>query len=152
MTEDACNSDSELSELEERFGTSLQEELSPRSVEIPADVDRAMRRMIAGRAAEVRRTLAARRRFRPTWVAAAAAALLAGAGVWAALALRSRPARGDLDRSGSVDIVDAYLLARRLESGEESAPEWDVNRDGRVDRADVDDLARRAVSLGREDS
>ncbi|MHC4916211.1 MAG: dockerin type I domain-containing protein [Planctomycetota bacterium] len=154
MTDRTPDLDRELNELEARLGGQLREELATRGTEVPADLDRAVRKMIAGRGAEVRRSLSRRGRSRPMWAAAAAAAaaFVAGAGIWTTLALRSRAARGDLDRSGSVDIVDAYLLARRLESGEERPPEWDVNRDGRVDGADVDDLARRAVSLGGEDS
>ncbi len=53
----------------------------------------------------------------------------------------------DLDRNGTVNIVDAMLLARRIESSAASDTSWDVNGDGAVDRADVDAIAMLAVSL-----
>ena len=54
----------------------------------------------------------------------------------------------DLNSDGRVDIVDAYLMARSLERGR-SERTWDRNRDGRVDRGDVDRIAFAAVSLRR---
>lgn len=53
---------------------------------------------------------------------------------------------GDLNRDGQVNILDAYLLARRVEAGQ---PELgiDVNRDGQVDLSDADALAMLAVEL-----
>ena len=54
----------------------------------------------------------------------------------------------DVDRSGRVDIVDAYLVARRLKSMQAPDPKWDFNGDGRIDGADVDFIATRAVRLG----
>jgi hypothetical protein len=58
-------------------------------------------------------------------------------------------AREDLDGSGEVDILDAFALARYIQDDERERPEWDVNRDGVVDRGDVDVIAMSAVSLGR---
>lgn len=52
----------------------------------------------------------------------------------------------DLDRNGSVDILDAYLLARRLQSGE-SGDEWDFDHNGQLDELDVKTLALAAVAL-----
>jgi len=54
----------------------------------------------------------------------------------------------DLNRDGRVDIVDAYLIARSLERGR-SERAWDENRDGKVDRGDVDRIAFASVSLRR---
>ena len=53
----------------------------------------------------------------------------------------------DFDRNGTVNIVDAMLLARRIESSVRPEPSWDINGDGVVDRADVDAIGRAAVSL-----
>jgi hypothetical protein len=101
--------------------------LTPAPVEVPADVRR--------------RILAPRRTWRP--VAAAAAALLVGAGAWFAL----RPsAPGDIDRSGRIDIVDAYALAVRIRSGQLDAA-YDLNGDGKVDDRDVEEIARRSVAI-----
>ncbi|MCK4872021.1 MAG: hypothetical protein KAS72_04775 [Phycisphaerales bacterium] len=107
--------------------------------------------------AQAQRALSHPRRRR--WggpVLAAASIGLAGAITWLVL----RPAlmtpvpdsgratilAGDLDGSGHVNIVDAFILARGLETG---APPvgGDFNGDGRIDRADVDALAMRAVAV-----
>ncbi|MEM6257013.1 MAG: dockerin type I domain-containing protein [Planctomycetota bacterium] len=53
---------------------------------------------------------------------------------------------GDLDASGNVDILDAYLLARQVEQGGDTDA-YDFNSDGRIDQHDIDLLASRAVAL-----
>ena len=55
----------------------------------------------------------------------------------------------DVDGNGKVDIRDALRLARCLEGGRPSEPRWDLNGDGRVDRADVDAIAMAAVRLDK---
>ena len=52
----------------------------------------------------------------------------------------------DIDMNGTVDILDAYALARRLESGE-SADRWDFNSDGQLDESDIQLVAFDAVML-----
>ena len=54
----------------------------------------------------------------------------------------------DVNSDGRVDIVDAFLMARSLERGR-SERSWDQNRDGKVDRGDVDRIAFAVVSLRR---
>jgi hypothetical protein len=95
---------------------------------------------------EVRLRILARARPRRRWLpfAAAAALLLGVAGFWLA---RPAPAPGDIDRSGSVDILDAYTLALRLREGRPLETAWDVTADGKVDAADVDEVARRSVKV-----
>ena len=56
---------------------------------------------------------------------------------------------GDIDGSGTIDILDAYELARSLRTGRPGLKHWDFNSDGRVDHADVDVIARRAVAITR---
>jgi len=56
--------------------------------------------------------------------------------------------RADVDGNGRVDILDAFQLARRVEARGPVAPQWDLNGDGRVDKDDVDLVARAAVRLG----
>jgi hypothetical protein len=53
---------------------------------------------------------------------------------------------GDLDRNGSVDILDAYALAKQIEQGR-SSDQNDFNNDGRIDQGDIDWLANQAVAL-----
>ncbi len=70
----------------------------------------------------------------------------------------------DIDRNGRVDILDAFKLARLIESAEStdkslspvSSTEqalrkqgWDINGDGLVDRNDVDLVALSAVRLDK---
>ncbi len=52
----------------------------------------------------------------------------------------------DIDRNGRVDILDAFKLARHIESAN-AEKKWDINGDGFVNRKDVDLVASAAVSL-----
>lgn len=108
----------------------LAERLRPPPLEVPAEVDRAIL------------AAAARRPSRARWWVPAAAA----AAVLLAVALRER-VPGDVDGSGRVDILDAYLLALRLERGAGANARLDVNGDGVVDRADVERIARMSVAV-----
>jgi anti-sigma-K factor RskA len=70
----------------------------------------------------------------------------------------------DIDENGRVDILDAFKLARHIESAESTKTklspvlgtgqalrkqEWDINGDGVVDRNDVDLVALSAVRLDK---
>lgn len=63
------------------------------------------------------------------------------------LAARGVEIRGDVDGSGQVDILDAYILALRVERKADSNPAWDMDGDGSVDRDDADAVAKIAVSI-----
>ena len=98
----------------------------------------------------------ARRRVIPLrrlgWVAAAAATvLLAALAVWHPSGTPSRapsmPPAADVDGSGAVDILDAFQLARAVESEAWVDKRWDLDGNGVVDTADVHALAAAAVSL-----
>jgi hypothetical protein len=52
----------------------------------------------------------------------------------------------DLDGNGRVDILDAFAIAREIQSGR-NQPEFDINGDGRLTQADVNEIAQRAVTL-----
>ena len=52
----------------------------------------------------------------------------------------------DLDHNGRVDILDAFHLARQLDADIAPAA-GDINSDGRIDRADVEAIAMKAVTL-----
>jgi len=59
---------------------------------------------------------------------------------------------GDIDRNGKVDILDAFELARLLDSSATSTPPTtthinDFNTDGYVDSLDVEAIAMKAVTL-----
>ena len=70
----------------------------------------------------------------------------------------------DIDRNGRVDILDAFKLARHIESADRTKRNlspvsstgqalreqgWDINGDGLVDRNDVDLVALSAVRLDK---
>ena len=56
-------------------------------------------------------------------------------------------ARMDVNRDGRVDILDAFQLARELQSGRKVAAGLDLNGDGLVDQRDVRIIAAQAVKL-----
>ena len=55
--------------------------------------------------------------------------------------------RGDIDNSGEINILDAFALARQIESGSNELPMWDQNGDGITDRTDINLIAQSAVTL-----
>ncbi|MHC4509588.1 MAG: dockerin type I domain-containing protein [Planctomycetota bacterium] len=55
----------------------------------------------------------------------------------------------DIDGNGRVDILDAFTLARRIESAGSTEEHWDINGDGLVDVEDVDMVAFAAVRLDK---
>ena len=126
--------------------------LADARIEVPRSVDDAVMR--AARTALTRRSGHPAFRW-VAWTAAAAGIILA---VWVGGILTQGPAApqmasmmapaivGDLDRSGRVTILDAFALARQLESDRPAAA-GDFNGDGLIDRADVDAIAMAAVRL-----
>lgn len=119
---------------------------------VPHDIDRAMRQAILSHfehSSADRRCIWPRWRF-VSWTAAAAGILAA---VWMLTPMYSPSpmlAKGDpsdLDRNGRVDVLDAFMLARRLESTVLVDLAADVNHDGRIDERDVDAIAQQAVAL-----
>ena len=56
----------------------------------------------------------------------------------------------DLDRSGRVDILDAFYLARQIEKQLELQSQWDVTGDGTVNQKDVDAIASTAVRVRKD--
>jgi len=55
--------------------------------------------------------------------------------------------REDLNHDGRVDILDAFMLAREIQSGQRPDLGRDVNGDGKVDQSDVERIALDAVKL-----
>ncbi len=53
----------------------------------------------------------------------------------------------DFDHNGRVDILDAFKLAKLIQSEKSVDKKWDINGDGFVNEDDVDDIAIVAVSL-----
>jgi len=112
-------------------------------VAVPGDVDAAVLAAAHRHLGAVRRRRWLARRVLPAGAAAAAAIVLC---IWLADPFAAAdPA--DLDRNGRVDILDAFALARSLQSHATTGDTVDLNRDGVVDAADVEAIARRAVAL-----
>ena len=59
----------------------------------------------------------------------------------------SPPQAEDVDHSGKVDILDAFVVAKLVETGKQVEATYDVNGDGKVDQSDVDRIARAAVAV-----
>jgi hypothetical protein len=55
----------------------------------------------------------------------------------------------DIDRNGRVDILDAFTLAKQIESDRYNEAECDINGDGMVDNKDIDAVALAAVRLDK---
>jgi hypothetical protein len=53
----------------------------------------------------------------------------------------------DVNRDGKLDMLDAFLVARKVAANEPLTKEWDFNQDGAVDTKDVDVVAFGAVKL-----
>jgi hypothetical protein len=82
------------------------------------------------------------------WPTVATACLaLAGLAYFTSRTLNHQFAREDLNRDGSVDILDAFQLAREIQSGAVPATITDLNNDGIVDRRDAEFIATQVVKL-----
>lgn len=130
------------------------------SSSVPGEVDRAVLDL-----ARRRLTRRPRRRLWPRWAAGAAAAVIffgvllqtdfspvsdrakKSAVPLSEVAAASLPR--DIDLNGRVDILDAFKLARHVESAKAVEGKWDFNGDGLVNRKDVDLVASAAVYLDK---
>ena len=59
------------------------------------------------------------------------------------------PMQGGLSHERRLDILDAFILAKRLQGGPVQERRWDVNGDGVVDERDVRAIAVEAVRLDK---
>jgi hypothetical protein len=110
--------------------------LQPRPIPIPRAVDEAI--LSAARA---------RLRRRPRLLPWALRLGLPAAALLAVTLYLFRANATDVDGNGRLDIVDAYVLALRVEAGESLDPRFDFSGEGVVDRRDAEQLASLAVRL-----
>ena len=127
---------------------------------VPPKVDRAVLDQANRHFVAVRFSKGGRRRFRwsVVWKVAAAAAIVLFAFSFD-LTKKPKPALDrsaaagiqavDIDQNGRVDILDAFTLARDIESAGPIKKDWDINGDGKVNRDDIDAVAFAAVRLGK---
>ena len=132
------------------LGARIQAAAAPPPARVRPETDRAVLAGIADQAARIR---ISRRRWM-TWAAAAAAVLVLAVGTWTFVD-RTKPghaaqAAAEIRTGAGADIVDAYLMDRWLRSGRTAPAEWDLNRDGRVDRRDVEALKHKVVAVSQE--
>jgi hypothetical protein len=165
MTEHDQQFDDPQRQVSDRLRADLRALFEPPGA-VPPEVDKAILQQARRRLARPRRRI-----IRLRWaagIAAAAAVLVIGVVLYNAggpaayqpierqvaqrIASERNPlapaeARADIDDNGRVDILDAFRLARHIEAGDRTEQNWDLNGDGRVDRADVDAVAFAAVRL-----
>ena len=159
MTDRTRHSDDNVeSKVSRRFEANLKGLFNPPD-SVPPEVDRAVLDQ-AYRHLHLMPAEGGRRKTHRTWFwrAAAAAAVIILA---FCLNLTTRVERraehsasgtaqaADIDQNGRVDILDAFKLAREIESARPAKRDWDVNGDGLVDRHDVDVVAFAAVRLDK---
>jgi hypothetical protein len=63
------------------------------------------------------------------------------------LSVMPAAATEDVDHSGKVDILDAFVVAKLVDTGKQVDETYDVNGDGKVDQSDVDRIAHAAVAV-----
>lgn len=120
----------------------LREVASKTTILVPSSIDQAVLSDAKTHFAQIRHER--RKVTRISWLAAAACvALLALFGL--RYLGQGRYERADIDHNGRVDILDAFALARRIEQSPRHGV--DVNKDGVVNKADVDAIAAQAVKL-----
>ncbi|MBN1345320.1 MAG: hypothetical protein JXQ73_21690 [Phycisphaerae bacterium] len=142
----------------QRLRQDLQALYTP-TIDVAADADRAIFDMATRHFAVIRRRRMILRRVAATLGAAASAAAILLV-VWVGhtwheaspaspknVPVKVATIQNDPTAHRRPDIRDAFRLARDLESGRQPQPRWDLNRDGKVDRADVDAIAMAAVKL-----
>lgn len=134
------------------------------SAKVPPEVDRAVLDRACEHFAKPEFSKTKQRRIRWTvlWKIAAAAAVIIFAfsldltlnqkvqeqPVMHAIAIQEG-GNFDIDNNGKVDILDAFALARRIESVNYTETQFDMNNDGLINRDDVDEIAKAAVSLNK---
>jgi hypothetical protein len=114
-------------------------------ISIPAEVDRA----VLDRASVflLQRHQRRNRIFRWAGSVAAAAAII----IFVCIFINHTAIEGDIDRNGRVNILDAFVLARQIESADSPNKNWDMNGDGLVNQSDVDTIALVAVNINKGD-
>ena len=149
-----------------KFSADLNALLKPK-LSIPPEADQAVIDRVNKHFIRRESATGGRRRFRwvGLWRIAAAAAVIIFA---FSLNLTKKPEPNtirstlvearviDIDRNGRVDILDAFKLARHVQSSDYTKANlslrkqgWYINGDGRVDRNDVDLVAFASVRLDK---
>jgi len=127
-------------------------------VGVPPEVDRAVMDRVHKHFTGIKSRKGRLLRIHWAWRIAAAAAIIIFAfsldltkqtGPTTGRLLLSKTQAADIDRNGRVDILDAFKLAKHIESAGSTETKWDINGDGLIDRSDVDVVALAAVRLDK---
>jgi hypothetical protein len=121
-------------------------QLPSEKIFVPRTTDEAILRAARAHLSPARKSYVVWLRFAP-WATAAAV------GIFLLFLTINSPqpspgfVREDINHDRTVDILDAFALAKSLEAGASSGTGIDLNGDGKVDQQDVEALAAQAVSL-----
>lgn len=133
----------------------LFSDAKPDPGEIPDSVNEIILGHIKEKSCEIRRA----RKFIPLYprwkqVAVAAMALLVCTASFHIFFNSNEPENNvlDIDGNGRINIVDAYLMDRRLMSGVVTTPKMDLNGDGHINKADIMTIVNASVSLKKSDA
>jgi len=157
MTDQNKQFDDRQRPVSDRFRKDLRALYQPAG-SVPPEVDKAILDQARRRLAKPRPLI-----LRIRWaggIAAAAAVVAIGVFLYTGTGPNNHPSsiihhqsaaeqRVDIDGNGRVDILDAFRLAKGIESRGPTAAGWDINADGRLDREDVDAVAFAAVRLDK---
>ena len=131
----------------ERFARALRNAEENQRVFVPPTLDEAILK-------QARERLNAEQKPNPfrfwNWLALAGVAALIAIAIF--VFPRTKPtatAREDINGDGHVDILDAFALAKSIESGKGNGT-FDQNGDGKIDDGDVQAVASVAVRLDRK--
>jgi hypothetical protein len=125
--------------LSDKFGKDLKN-LYKTSVQVPPEIDRAILYKASQKLVRPQKYSHILRWIGP--VAAAAVIIFA-------VIFMNQGTPADIDRNGRVDILDAFKLAKQIQSENTVNKKWDINGDGLVDNDDVQTIAYAAVSLDK---
>lgn len=154
---DACRTCQETLLRLQQLSTDIGAVIAP-SLEVPADIEARIlwkarkRAQIARQSSAPKRTRFIGRR----WAVAAVLVLALGAvDIWRRSGVSpvqphrvATVATSDIDGNGKVDIRDAFVLAKAIESSSDALAD-EIEAAGLLDSDDVDRIARRAVALGK---
>ena len=131
--------------------TAALKEASRREIFVPPEIDRAVVKAAQRHLCPPTTPWFSPFRRWMLWPALAGAAVLIACIGWFALtSWQWRYAREDLNHDGKVDILDAFALARKIESSQRLPAALDLNGDGVVDARDVALIAAHAVKLEKD--
>jgi len=153
MSEQRPQSDASIPDDELRIPDALADAMRAGDVTPPRDneaLDALDQRVLTRAAAELNPPRAKRFAGLKFSAALVAACLLVALTVRVSMNLDTPAIAGDIDRSGTVNAIDSYQLARMLSLGVTPPEHADFNGDGKADGQDIDGIQGFAVRVPDE--